>query len=69
MKLSYYANTVAQSNGDHEVHDENCSYLPSPGHRKYLGEFESCRDAVKEAKKQYSKADGCRYCSPNCHTS
>ena len=25
----YYVNKNAQSNGDHEVHKENCDYLPN----------------------------------------
>lgn len=69
MKKKYYVNKHEQSNGDHEVHDENCQYLPSTQNRMYLGEFSSCKDAVTEAKKTYSKADGCKTCSPSCHTS
>lgn len=65
----YYVNKKAQSNGDHEVHHENCIFLPSLENRKYLGQFSSCDDAVKEAKKDYSKANGCYYCSTSCHTS
>lgn len=64
----YYVNKKAQSNGDHEVHDEYCSYLPNLANRKYLGLFSSCKEAVKEAKKDYSQSNGCRYCSPDCHT-
>lgn len=65
----YYVNKKAQANGDHEVHDEYCSYLPNPDNRKFLGSFSSCKDAVKEAKKDYSKANGCKTCSKECHTS
>ena len=68
MKLKYSVTTVAQSNGDHEVHNEKCSFYPSLPNRKYLGEFEHCTVAVNEAKKHYSRADGCKYCSPGCHT-
>ena len=64
----YYVNKNAQSNGDHEVHDESCTYLPSSDNRKYLGEFSSCKAAVTEAKKTYSKSNGCRTCSIDCHT-
>ncbi len=35
----------------------------------YLGEFYTCQGAVAEAKKYYSKADGCKTCSLACHTS
>lgn len=65
----YYVNKKAQSNGDHEVHHEDCIFLPSLENRKYLGLFSSCDGAVKEAKKDYSKANGCIRCSTSCHTS
>jgi hypothetical protein len=66
--MKYYANKNAQSNGDHEVHDENCNKLPFESNRKYIGNFSNCKDAVNEAKKSDSSADGCRICSPSCHT-
>lgn len=47
----YYVNDNAQSNGDHEVHKEGCSYLPDVVNRTYLGEFQTCQPAVREAKK------------------
>lgn len=64
----YYVNRNPQVNGDHEVHDEYCRYLPTVSNRMYLGLFYSCRGAVIEAKKTYSNADGCKTCSPECHT-
>lgn len=67
--MKYYVNKNAQDNGDHEVHTENCIYLPSSENRKYLGDFSSCSDAVKEAKKTYPKSNGCKTCSNACHTS
>lgn len=66
MKSKYYVNNNSQPNGDHEVHKEGCTYMPSD--KKYLGEFDNCADAVKEAKKTYSKSDGCKYCASPCHT-
>lgn len=65
----YYVNKNAQSNGDHEVHESNCEYLPDQDNRIFLGSFESCFEAVKEARKHYTKVDGCFYCSLPCHTS
>lgn len=65
---NYYVNKNAQNNGDHEVHDENCSFLPSSQNRTYLGSFSNCKDAVKEAKKHYKLVNGCYYCSKECHT-
>lgn len=65
----YYVNKNAQVNGDHEVHKNGCSWLPSIENRIYLGYFENCIDAVKEAKKKYPQSNGCYYCSNECHTS
>jgi hypothetical protein len=68
-KYKYYVNTKAQSNGDNEVHKDGCGWMPSKENQKYLGEFESCEGAVKEAKKTYpNTANGCYYCSNACHT-
>lgn len=64
----YYVNIRPQVNGDHEVHDENCNFLPTELNRKYLGIFSSCQEAVKEAKKYYPVSNGCFYCSRLCHT-
>lgn len=66
--MKYYVNNHAQPNGDHEVHNETCPYLPSVLSKNYLGDFSSCKDAVEEAKRTYPTADGCATCSPSCHT-
>lgn len=66
---NYYVNQNAQPNGDHEVHTQDCRYLPSVGNRKYLGQYSDCKPAVAEAKKTYSKSNGCKTCCSSCHTS
>ena len=65
----YYVNKNAQSNGDHEVHEAECSWLPSADNRIYLGVFPSCRPAVTEAREHYTKVNGCYHCSRARHTS
>ena len=65
----YYVNTNAQSNGDHEVHKQGCTWMPESENALYLGEFSSCAPAVTEAKKHYRQSNGCAYCCPDCHTS
>ena len=65
----YYVNKNAQANGDHEVHEFKCRWLPDNDNRKYLGDFENCHHAVREAKIHYDKVNGCFYCSRSCHTS
>jgi len=64
----YYVNDNAQSNGDHEVHHEDCIYLPNSQNRKFLGEFSNCKPAVIAAKNHYDLVNGCKTCSPECHT-
>lgn len=64
----YYVNNQMQHNGDHEVHIDGCTFLVLAASKKYLGNHSSCHSAVAEAKKTYSTADGCAYCSPACHT-
>ena len=64
----YFVNKNAQSNGDHEVHKDGCSWLPSVLNREYLGMFGSCQSAVQAARKYYSQVNGCYYCSNACHT-
>ena len=66
---SYYVNKNAQSNGDHEVHREGCSWLPDVNNRIYLGSFYTCGPAVVEARNHYSQVNGCYFCSRDCHTS
>jgi len=68
MAYNYYVNTNVQSNGDHEVHRDPCTYLPDAANRIHLGLFSSCADAVREARKHYVQVNGCYYCSPACHT-
>ena len=67
--MKYYVNNKSQSNGDHEVHNQECSFLNLIKSKTYLGNFTNCKDAVKEAKKIYLKSDGCSNCSKPCHTS
>ncbi|RAH34417.1 hypothetical protein DOT37_03105 [Pantoea agglomerans] len=69
MGHHYYVNKNAQTNGDHEVHVGSCDRMPQTSNRLYLGIFESCSPAVREAKKFYLKSNGCYYCSRACHTS
>jgi hypothetical protein len=64
----YYVDTCAQLNGDHEVHKEECEFIPDVANRIFLGLFVGCHEAVRRAKDHYATADGCKHCSPDCHT-
>ena len=65
----YYVNDNAQSNGDQEVHKKGCYWLSLVSSKTYLGTFDSCHGAVREAQKTHRKANGCKHCSLPCHTS
>ena len=66
---NYYVNRQAQANGDHEVHKDGCAYMPNQDNRLYLGNFSTCQEAVREAKRYFSQSNGCFFCSRECHTS
>lgn len=65
----YYVNreTTGNPNYNHEVHTEDCQWLPSVSNRDYLGYFNSCSEAIKKAKESYSNVDGCATCCSLCH--
>lgn len=66
--MRYYVNRNAQANGDHEVHELTCSFVPGESSRIYLGDYSSCRPAVTAARKHFSQVNGCFFCSRVCHT-
>lgn len=65
----YYVNKNPQVNGDHEVHEEGCFWMPKVENRIDLGFHYNCRSAVVKAKKHYKQSNGCKHCSIECHTS
>lgn len=69
--MAYYRlNLNRQANGDHEVHEQGCTYYPTQNYDS-LGSHDSCKSAVSKAKKDYpnKQINGCYYCSRSCHTS
>lgn len=66
---NYYFNDNTDSNGYHEVHTGNCSYLPSVANRTYIGMFNCCSEAIRTAKDKYPSYsfDGCFFCCNSCH--
>lgn len=67
---TYCVNKVAQSKGDHEVHDVSTDKwcLPIPSNRQDLGRHETCSSAVQAAKVYFRQVNGCRWCATACHT-
>ncbi len=63
----FFVNKKASSNGDHEVHTSECSYMPEEQNQQLLGDFSNCADAVQEARKFYDQVNGCYVCSKECN--
>lgn len=65
----YYFNNSADVHGRHEVHTEDCSYIPSSENRTMIGYMSNCSDAIDRAKREHpSKSfDGCYWCSRECN--
>ena len=65
MMHQYYVNVDTKSNGDYEVHTENCINLPSS--RNYIGYFATCDEAIKASTKNYPQPNGCKDCCVTCY--
>lgn len=63
---AYYVRIKPQLNGTNAVHKEDCPFLPDIEDRKYLGEFSSSLEALREAKMYFSDASGCYFCAREC---
>lgn len=70
MSKHYYYYKHLDKKGNHEVHDEHCSYLPDVLNREYIGYVSDCESAIKRAKRDTGKNnfDGCFWCCRECHT-
>ncbi|PYZ59678.1 hypothetical protein DNK63_11365 [Providencia rettgeri] len=68
--MNYYVHTSKDAQGDYEVHREGCNHMPTILNRKLLGDFYTCAAAVQMARSLgYVPANGCYWCSKECHTS
>lgn len=66
--MKYYIHTRRNNDDFYEVHIEYCMHMPSGYFRRLLGDFHSCKAALKEAKRLgYIKANGCLWCCGASH--
>ncbi|HEY4601268.1 MAG TPA: hypothetical protein VIG73_08370 [Cerasibacillus sp.] len=65
----YYYNINVDEKGNHEVHHESCTHLPSRSNREYIGYVSDCETAIELAIRNTGKTnfDGCYWCSRECH--
>ena len=70
MKLKYCVNNDTTHNPGyhHEVHTLKHAEELKISNKIILGSFDNCAEALKEARKLYANADGCKICCYECHT-
>lgn len=58
----YYVNSFPNSEGEYDVHEEGCEYIPDFLSRKFLNYLPSAKSAINKAKKTYPKSNACKNC-------
>jgi hypothetical protein len=58
----YYLDLIPKKNGDYELHNEFCLYMPVIINALYIGDFSNEKDALKEALKKQPNTNGCKHC-------
>ena len=67
--MAYYYVNDRPREGHYEVHEQGCYWLGIADETTFLGSFSSCQGAVEKAIwLGYHEVDGCKRCSPQCHT-
>jgi hypothetical protein len=63
MVTKYYVAIRPQTDDRHNVHKEDCPFLPEAERRIFLGIFQSPQDAVAEGTKYFNRSNNCLFCS------
>ncbi|MBN7812548.1 hypothetical protein J0A68_16455 [Algoriphagus sp. H41] len=58
----FYLSSIANGNGDFEIHDKECGSIPGSLDRDYLGPFNNCQEALRKAQSLNPKAVCCDSC-------
>jgi hypothetical protein len=59
---AYYINKEPDENGGHVIHRTHCEFMPHLRTRAFLGNYDSCKEAVEIAKKIYDNISICTNC-------
>ncbi len=65
--IKYYISTYHDPDKGHEIHKEDCRYMPDIKNRMYLGSFYNCQQAVRLAKLTFPNSEGCKFCMSGCN--
>ncbi len=66
MLKHYFINKKSDKDPNQVVHDEYCRQRPTVTEALYVGMFNNCSDAIKEAQKEYKHAIVCPKCLCDC---
>ncbi len=64
----YFIDKNIQISGKHEVHKNDCEFLPDTSSREYLGYFIDCQEAINIAYEKYDNVEACKNCIPECRS-
>lgn len=66
--MKYYLDRRADGQGLHQIHREDCPYLPERSDLIPLGDYPDCHGPLmKSMAAHYAASDGCAHCSMTCH--
>lgn len=63
----YYLSKELSQNFEHEIHKEDCLYLPNVKSGKHIGFFKNSQEALNEATKNTQYINGCYWCCKSIH--
>ncbi|WP_157729928.1 hypothetical protein [Bacterioplanes sanyensis] len=63
----YYVTDLPRADGYHVIHSDECSRLPLPNTRTYLGVYPFAVNALEQARRFRTAVNGCLHCTPGCY--
>ncbi|REG91436.1 hypothetical protein [Algoriphagus antarcticus] len=58
----FYLSSIPNDNGQHEVHDRECEFIPDPYDRDYIGPYNTCIEALRKATTMKKEVGLCKNC-------
>ncbi|MCH7400477.1 hypothetical protein ACFOUP_10620 [Belliella kenyensis] len=58
----FYLSSISDENGNFQIHEKECPFLPDALDRDYLGPFNNGKEALRRALSINKKATICEHC-------
>jgi len=58
----YFVSVKPLTNDYHQIHKDDCPFLPEKEKRILLGHFDSGNEALTESKSYFKRSECCRFC-------